>query len=91
MKLLLLLSLTPLVPGWSQGLPRARPEEIGLSSAALARIRPALQAEVDSGKVAGYVALVVRHGKVGYLESVGLLDIAPLEFQRLVYAALMKP
>ncbi len=58
----------------SQGLPGAPPEEVGLSSAALARIRPVLQAQVDSGKVAGFVAVVARHGKLVYLEPVGLMD-----------------
>lgn len=65
----LLLTLT-------QGLPKAPPEAIGLSSTALARIRPALQKDVDAGKVAGYVALIARRGKVGYLEAVGSMDLA---------------
>lgn len=58
----------------SQSLPRAQPEEVGLESAALARIRPMLQAQVDSGRVAGFVAAVARHGKLAYLEPVGLMD-----------------
>ncbi|HEV8149032.1 MAG TPA: serine hydrolase domain-containing protein [Gemmatimonadales bacterium] len=72
---LLLLTVAPSSRGRGQGLPRARPEDIGLSSASLAQIRPALQAQVDSGKVAGFLAIVARHGKVGYLESIGMLDL----------------
>ena len=60
----------------AQGLPRARPEDVGLSTVALERIRPVLQAQVDSGKFAGVVMAVARHGKLAYVESVGLMDIA---------------
>ncbi len=60
----------------AQGLPTAPPSEIGLSSAALERISSALQAYVDSGKVAGVVAAVARHGKVGYAKAFGRMDAA---------------
>jgi CubicO group peptidase (beta-lactamase class C family) len=60
----------------AQELRAARPEEIGLSSAALARIAPALQLYVDSGKLAGVVAVIARHGKIGYLHAAGQMDIA---------------
>jgi CubicO group peptidase (beta-lactamase class C family) len=59
----------------AQGLPAAQPEEIGLSPAALDRIAPTLQAYVDSGKLAGVVALIARHGKVGYAQVVGYADL----------------
>jgi CubicO group peptidase (beta-lactamase class C family) len=59
----------------AQGLPAAQPEEIGLLPAALDRIAPALQAYVDSGKLAGMVALIARHGKVGYAQAVGYADL----------------
>lgn len=58
----------------AQGLPRARPADVGLRSAALERIAPALQAYVDSGRLPGLLAVVARHGKVAYLASVGSLD-----------------
>jgi len=56
------------------GLPVAAPEAIGLSAPALARIAPALQAYVDSGKLAGVVAVIARHGKIGYAHSAGHMD-----------------
>ncbi len=59
-----------------QGLPTAPPENIGLSPPALARIAPALQAYVDSGKLAGMVAVIARHGKVGYAQAIGYMDVA---------------
>lgn len=52
-------------------LPTARPEEVGLSSAALDRLSSAIKERVASGHVPGAVALVARHGKVAYLESFG--------------------
>jgi len=60
---------------FAQGLPRARPADVGLSAVALDRIAPALQGYVDSGKLAGVLALVARHGKVAYVGTVGSMDI----------------
>ena len=60
--------------GAAQGLPRARPADVGFDSAALARIAPAMQAYVDSGKLPGIVTAVARHGKVVYTTSAGYLD-----------------
>src|SRR5690349_12595947 len=60
----------------AQGLPAARPQDIGLLPDSLARIAPALRAYVDSGKLAGFVMVIARHGKVGYSESVGSMDVA---------------
>lgn len=57
------------------GLPATAPEAIGLSAPALARITPALQAYVDSGKLPGVVAIVARHGRIGYAEAVGYMDV----------------
>ncbi len=59
----------------TQGLPRARPADVGLSVAALERIAPALQAYVDSGKLPGLLAVVARHGKLAYVASVGSMDM----------------
>jgi CubicO group peptidase (beta-lactamase class C family) len=47
---------------------------LGLSPARLARLGQTLQAEVERGRVPGAVALVSRHGRVGYFESFGLRD-----------------
>jgi len=54
----------------AQGLPRARPEDVGLSVAALGQIAPALQVYVDSGRLPGLLAVVARHGKLAYVASV---------------------
>jgi CubicO group peptidase (beta-lactamase class C family) len=59
----------------AQGLPRARPEQLGLSTAALERITPALKAYVDSGRLPGLLAVVARHGKLAHVASVGSMDV----------------
>jgi CubicO group peptidase (beta-lactamase class C family) len=50
------------------------PEEVGLSSERLARIRPAIGKYISDDKIAGAVTLVARRGKMVHLECVGLMD-----------------
>lgn len=57
-------------------LPKAKPEEVGLSSQRLAMITEVLKADVASKKIPGAVLLIARHGKLTYLESVGKMDPA---------------
>jgi len=70
---LILLSTFPTASG--QGLPVSAPEKIGLSSERLSRIDTVLNQYVKEGKLPGAVAMVIRHGKVGYFKSFGLKDI----------------
>ena len=55
-------------------LPRAQPEEVGMSSERLARLTAGLKSYTDQGKVVGSVALVARRGKLVYLEAFGERD-----------------
>jgi CubicO group peptidase (beta-lactamase class C family) len=57
-------------------LPIAKPEEVGLSQAALDRLSAALNERVAGGHIPGAVALVARHGKVAYHQAFGRLDPA---------------
>ncbi len=57
-------------------LPRAKPEQVGLSSERLARINALLKADVESKKIPGAVLLVARRGKVVHFEAVGKQDPA---------------
>jgi len=58
-----------------QGLPNsARPEDVGFSSERLARITNFFQADIDKGAIPGAVLIVVRNGKVAYLQALGLRD-----------------
>jgi CubicO group peptidase (beta-lactamase class C family) len=60
----------------TEALPTAKPEEVGLSQAALDRLSLALNERVASGHIPGAVALVARHGKVAYHQSFGRQDPA---------------
>lgn len=57
-------------------LPVCQPEDVGLSSAGLARLGAALQDRIASGHLPGAVALVARHGKVAWFEAFGRQDPA---------------
>ena len=51
------------------------PEGVGMSSARLERIKPAMQAYVDHKGFAGLSTMVARKGKVVHFEQVGRMDI----------------
>jgi CubicO group peptidase (beta-lactamase class C family) len=58
-----------------QLLPRAAPADVGLDAARLDEATRLLEAFVAEQKIAGAVAAVARHGKVAYLQSVGVQDL----------------
>jgi CubicO group peptidase (beta-lactamase class C family) len=60
----------------AQGLPRAKPEQVGLSAERLTLLSDMIRADTDKGRIAGAVMLVARRGKIAYLESFGLRDKA---------------
>ena len=70
---LLLFCVTTLAFG--QGLPIAVPEEVGFSAERLERIRPMLQGYVDDGRIAGFLTVVARRGKIVHFETIGMRDI----------------
>jgi CubicO group peptidase (beta-lactamase class C family) len=57
-------------------LPFAAPEDIGLSSARLARLGTVMRGEIERGRLPGAVVLVARRGRLGYFESFGRRDPA---------------
>jgi CubicO group peptidase (beta-lactamase class C family) len=58
----------------AEGLPNAKPEEVGLSSERLGRVTEMLRANIAANEIPGAVLLIARHGKIAYFESLGLLD-----------------
>ena len=60
----------------------ATPEDVGLSSAGLARVDAYVQAQIEAGLIPGAVTLVARHGKVCHVYAMGLKDIASGEPSR---------
>ena len=55
--------------------PRATPASVGLAAAPLGEATALLTQFVSDKKIAGAVAAVARHGKLAYLESVGVQDL----------------
>lgn len=58
------------------------PESVAVSSERLERLTATLQQYVDDGQLAGAVALVARHGRVVYHETVGMRDIESSDAMR---------
>jgi len=58
----------------SPPLPAAAPEDVGLSTAGLARLGSVMRGEIERGRVPGAVALVARRGRLAYFESYGRRD-----------------
>ena len=59
----------------AQGLPTATPEDVGLSSERLDRIKPIMQGYIDDGTTGGILTMIARRGKIVHFEMVGKRDI----------------
>ena len=70
------LALALCAPLSAQRLPTAAPESVGLSPERLERIADVFQGYVDEGRIAGAVGMVLRHGKVAYVDQWGMRDVA---------------
>jgi CubicO group peptidase (beta-lactamase class C family) len=55
-------------------LPRAKPEEVGLSSDRLNEIGKRLNADIQAGRIPGAVVMIARKGKLAYYETFGFRD-----------------
>jgi CubicO group peptidase (beta-lactamase class C family) len=60
----------------ADGLPHARPEDLGFSSARLDYIDRFYADKVQNGEMAGIVTLIARHGKIAHFTAVGYADTA---------------
>jgi CubicO group peptidase (beta-lactamase class C family) len=59
----------------AQPLPRAsRPEDAGMSSERLERVRQRMKADVESQRIPGAVLLIARNSKVAWLDALGFQD-----------------
>lgn len=61
---------------WSQGLPVASPESVGMSTQRLEKITRNFQADIDVRKMPGAVVMVARKGKLVYSKAFGSLNNA---------------
>jgi len=69
------LTLLAIGAAWADELPRARPEDLGFSAQRLDYIDEFYANEVKSGRMAGIVTLVARHGKIVHFGAVGYADV----------------
>jgi len=60
----------------AQGLPKTAPEQVGLSPQRLNSIGDWLRSEVAQKKIPGAVLMVVRGGKLAYVDAIGQRDPA---------------
>ena len=76
MRRVTLLAVTLFLSGTlnAQSLTRDRPEAVGMSTERLARVSAVLRGYVDRGEVAGAVALIARHGRIVYMDTIGVID-----------------
>ena len=56
-------------------LPLVAPEQVGLSAQRLDRVRKWMHQWVDSGRLAGMVAVVMRKGELAFAETCGKADV----------------
>ena len=66
-----------------EGLPRAVPEDVGMSTSRLRRIAPVMQRWVDDGKIPFVLTMIAREGRLVHFEKYGMQDVAtakPIEF-----------
>ncbi len=59
----------------AQTLPKAKPEEVGLSTERLQRINEVIQRYIDSNQISGAVTLVARKGRIVHYEAHGLMNL----------------
>ena len=65
------------------GLPRAVPEDVGMSTSRLGRIAPVMQRWVDDGKIPCVLTMIAREGRLVHFEKYGMQDVEtakPVEF-----------
>ena len=53
--------------------PTTIPEDVGMSSARLERIAPAMQKWIDNGTISGASMMIARHGQIAYDQQIGHL------------------
>src|SRR5690349_16533772 len=70
----LVVSLAAVAASVAATAPTAKPEDVGLSSARLERIRSLMREHIDASDFAGAVTLVARNGKLVHLEAHGFAD-----------------
>jgi CubicO group peptidase (beta-lactamase class C family) len=70
-----LLSVLLSAAALAQPLPVAsRPEDVGISSQRLERVRRQMKLDVDSGRIPGAVLLIARNGRIASFDALGFQE-----------------
>jgi CubicO group peptidase (beta-lactamase class C family) len=72
----------PIVTASAGSVPRATPEDVGLSTERLERIGEAMNRHIEAGDVAGVVTLVARRGRIAHYEAYGVMNVETREPMR---------
>ena len=75
MKRILLFALVTVISAADLHAQTAKPEDAGVSSERLTRIRSLIDRRIESRDIAGAVTLVARNGKIVHFDAQGLMDI----------------
>src|SRR5438552_8903904 len=55
--------------------PRAKADDVGISTERLQRVHQLIQRQIDAGSFSGAVTLIARNGRIAHIEAQGLMDI----------------
>jgi CubicO group peptidase (beta-lactamase class C family) len=69
------LTVMAALPLTAASIQTTKPEEVGLSSERLQRIRQTVQRHIDEHDITGAVTLVARKGHVAHIEALGVMDL----------------
>jgi CubicO group peptidase (beta-lactamase class C family) len=67
--------LAAILPAAAASLPAAKPEDVGLSSDRLQRIREVVERHIADHDISGAVTLVARKGRIAHFEANGVMDL----------------
>ena len=70
------------VNGFSQALPEAAPESVGISSERLNRVDTLFESYIAEGRIAGVVVAIARNGKLAHLRTLGRMEMTKPEPMR---------
>ncbi len=73
--ILILITLALISVAHAKKIPVTSPEDVGMSTEKLAKIKPAIQAFIDDEKIAGASVIVARKGKIVLFETFGMMDM----------------
>ena len=70
-RLLLTIAILPALVAQAAPLPETTPEQVGISSERLERLKATFEAAIESGELPGAVIMIARDGKLVYTQALG--------------------